>query len=637
MFGIKKKKPDFKDQMKDIERDLLYKESKGTGAFVDPSYKEAFYGNQFYHGRKSNRNNTVIIVSIILAVVFVWLIFIGTVILAFSKNTSKDYYAEAKKYYDKKDYKKAVESLDKALDKNKNDFDALYLKGTSLNDMEQFMDALNCLKAAEKLKNNSKDLFLEMGYSYYNLDKYEESAACYDKVLELDKSNTEAFIWKACNYIQLKNYSEAVKLCDEALEIDNKDAFAYDTKGLAYSYMEKFEEALSAFDKAIEIDPKYEDAYLDKIYLLYHENSYYDCINFCLDSSKKLTSSSEILYYLGDCYSEQCLSEKAVEAYKSALNLDPKNADLTARLGWEYYYAQDYSNASKFADEAMSLEKENQSAVSLKAALKDEETPETEKIVKLFRENYLYIDKVKDFEEVSKNFTSKTSVSNKDIENYLNSVRVKDDPFTFILKDDDYEDFIKNESDSHIQSKMIDSNTVYIKINSFTPNVDYEFKKIVEGISKTENVNLIIDLRNNTGGLANPANSILDMLLPDCTTSYLINREGRVKSYYSGEGQVKFKKIILMVNEYTASSSELLALGLKQYLNNVTIIGHPTLGKGVGQMSYENKAMKYCIFVVNFYWNVKEKNISGDRIHPDIIVTGNSLDNYMNTVNSIIK
>lgn len=57
--------------------------------------------------------------------------------------------------------------------------------------------------------------------------------------------------------------------------------------------------------------------------------------------------------------------------------------------------------------------------------------------------------------------------------------------------------------------------------------------------------------------------------------------------------KVKFKHIYIFVNQNSASSSELLSLGLKKYLNNVTIIGTPTVGKGVGQITFEDKNKKY--------------------------------------------
>ena len=108
-------------------------------------------------------------------------------------------------------------------------------------------------------------------------------------------------------------------------------------------------------------------------------------------------------------------------------------------------------------------------------------------------------------------------------------------------------------------------------------------------------------------------------------------------TYYSDANIVKFKRIFVLTNEHTASSSELLALGLKKNLPNVTIVGRPTYGKGVGQTVYENKSKKYLIYLVSFYWNVNEKTIMAKKINPDVRVNGNNLNTFIKTVEKQIK
>ena len=594
--------------------------------------------NEFY-GNQSNVKKPPMILKVLLGliVVLIWGSVGLGVIEGFKGSRSESLYENALEYYNQGEYEKSLNFLDKILEMDKKNFKALYAKGITLNVMEKYLEALSVLKEAEKVNEDSEGLFSEIGYAYNNLEKYENSIEYYEKVLEANNKSTEALTWLAYNNVCMENYDEALKLCDKSSEIDNSNAFTYNTKGLAYFYMGNLDEALIHYDQAIQLDPQYEDAYLNKIYLLYYKGSYYDCINFCLESKETLKQSSEVLYYLGDCYSDQGQSEKAVEAYKSALELDSGNAALTSRLGWEYYYSQDYKTALIYADKSAALDKFNKSAQSLKEYLKKEEAPEAEKIVEFVKENYLYIDKVNSFEDKAKEFVKKTTVTPKDVWSFLQSIKVKEDPFTFVLSGKDYEDYIQYETETHIASEQYNSNTVMIKVKSFTPNVDYEFKSIIEKLKDTENINLVIDLRNNFGGLTMPANSILDMLLPECTTSYLVRRDGRINTYYSGKGQIKFKQVIILVNEYSASSSELLALGLKKYLNNVTIIGRPTTGKGVGQISYENKEKKYLVFLVNFYWNVKEQNIAGNRIYPDINININTEEGYLKALNKLLK
>jgi C-terminal processing protease CtpA/Prc len=130
---------------------------------------------------------------------------------------------------------------------------------------------------------------------------------------------------------------------------------------------------------------------------------------------------------------------------------------------------------------------------------------------------------------------------------------------------------------------------------------------------------------------------MLDALLPKCETSRLVFSNGKYAAYYSDKKQVKFKKIIILVNEKSASCSELLTLCLNKSLNNVVVVGHPTFGKGVGQQVYEDREDKYMIYLTSFYWEVKKTCIAGSRIYPEITVKGSSDSDYFNVVDKQIK
>jgi len=253
-----------------------------------------------------------------------------------------------------------------------------------------------------------------------------------------------------------------------------------------------------------------------------------------------------------------------------------------------------------------------------------------ERIVDFVKNNYLYYDKITNFDALANEFIAKGEVSVNDICKFIDSIRQKNDMFTFVIYGDEYDLVKYEESISQVSSRQLEPNMHYIKINSFTPSVSWEFKEIIDSIENPEEKVLIIDLRDNLGGVTSSSNDILDYLLPACTTSYIVYRDGYMYPYYSDAAQIKFKKILVLVNEYSASSSEILALGLKKHLSNVVIIGHPTVGKGVGQLAYEDKAKKYMIYLVSFYWNVMEENIMEKKIVPDIYVNGSSDTAYIN-------
>ncbi|MBC8062409.1 MAG: tetratricopeptide repeat protein [Clostridiaceae bacterium] len=505
-------------------------------------------------------------------------------------------------------------------------------KGKKLLNQSDYYGAINYFNQAEKSDKKNSILYLNLGEAYFRIKKYEEALTNFNKSLAITSTNPNAFAFKAYDYVMLENYVEADKFCAEALKLDPKNAFAYNVKGqISYSKYND-EDALTNFDKAIKLNKNYYEPYINKIKTIYDEKEYLNCITFSKETLKKFPKSVEIYKYISNCFSQLEKHEDAISELNLALEIDPKDPDLLSSIGWEYFYNKNSSQASTFAKKALSIDPELKDALDLLDSIDKDSLSEAVKIVNFIKTNYLYFDKVIDFDKKAKAFEDLKTLTTKDITNFIEDIKIKDDNFTFTLTDSDFNHRITEKTANEITSKSLKENTFYLKINSFNNTVDLDFQDVLVKIKNPEQMNLVIDLRNNSGGVISAANNILDVLLPKCTTSFTINRTGSTHSYYSDEKQIKFKKIIILVNEYTASSSELLTLGLKKYLNNVVIIGHTTFGKGVGQLTYDNADKKYSIFLVSFYWNVKESNIAGTGIMPDIAVNGTSDSYYINKV-----
>lgn len=151
----------------------------------------------------------------------------------------------------------------------------------------------------------------------------------------------------------------------------------------------------------------------------------------------------------------------------------------------------------------------------------------------------------------------------------------------FLSKDfiEKYEDSGKKQA-GEIYSKSFDENTYYIDLKDFYDDVTYE--RVQSYISEMKlHKNLIIDLRNNTGGPLDELRKVAEIFLDQDQVIYKTKRSDSEKVVRSkNEKQVEFEKIVLLTNHKTASASELLILALKENLNNVVIIGTTTYGKG---------------------------------------------------------
>ena len=131
---------------------------------------------------------------------------------------------------------------------------------------------------------------------------------------------------------------------------------------------------------------------------------------------------------------------------------------------------------------------------------------------------------------------------------------------------------------------MLNKTSGYIKINRFAENTYDEFRVGLEQLKKRGMTTLIIDLRDNGGGYLERAVSIADEFLKDKElVVFTKNRKGTVdKTYATEEGIFETGKLYVLINENSASASEILA-GALQDNDRATIVGRRSFGKGLVQ------------------------------------------------------
>lgn len=135
---------------------------------------------------------------------------------------------------------------------------------------------------------------------------------------------------------------------------------------------------------------------------------------------------------------------------------------------------------------------------------------------------------------------------------------------------------IKNMTD-----EMIDSETGYMRIKSFEGNVSQFFAEGIDSMISAGMKGLIIDLRDNPGGMVNEAVKMADKLLPKGIVAYTIDRQGNRHDYISDEKMIDIP-IVILINGHSASASEILAGAVKDYFRG-KLVGTKTFGKGIVQ------------------------------------------------------
>ena len=126
---------------------------------------------------------------------------------------------------------------------------------------------------------------------------------------------------------------------------------------------------------------------------------------------------------------------------------------------------------------------------------------------------------------------------------------------------------------------MLDDKIGYIAVSSFEEVTKQQFRDALEKLEKEGERSLIIDLRNNGGGLLSTAVDMLDRLLPKGTLVYTMDKKGEKEVYSSTDKEHFDKPVAILVNENSASASEVFSGAMQDYKKAV-LVGTTTFGKG---------------------------------------------------------
>ena len=171
-----------------------------------------------------------------------------------------------------------------------------------------------------------------------------------------------------------------------------------------------------------------------------------------------------------------------------------------------------------------------------------------------------------------------------------------------------------------VEGKKLNNNIGYISFSSFDETTAEDFKNIYENLKKEGITSLIIDLRNNGGGIVNGALEIADYLLnKDDIILYEVDKFQNEKIEKSKKDPIINMPIVILTNNNTASASEILAGALKEH-NKATIVGTKTYGKGVIQQILSLPDGSGLKITCEEYQTPNRTKINKIGIEPDFVV-----------------
>ena len=167
--------------------------------------------------------------------------------------------------------------------------------------------------------------------------------------------------------------------------------------------------------------------------------------------------------------------------------------------------------------------------------------------------------------------------------------------------------------------EMLESKTGYVAVSSFSQTTPVQFDKAINKLLSQGMEKLVIDLRENGGGSLSACVEMLDRLLPEGLLVYTKTKDGKEKEYSSTDKEVFEKPFAVLINENSASASEIFAGAVKDRKAGI-LVGKTTFGKGIVQKIYaldDGSAVK---LTNSEYFTPNGNNIHGVGIAPDVVV-----------------
>ncbi len=194
-----------------------------------------------------------------------------------------------------------------------------------------------------------------------------------------------------------------------------------------------------------------------------------------------------------------------------------------------------------------------------------------------------------------------------------------------IERDGEIEDYAierREISANSVKSEMLDDNVGYVRITGFNTNESgsdestfSEFKENVDALREQGMEKMVIDLRDNPGGVLDVVCDIADYLLPEGIITYTETRKGEKQEYKSDPEELDIPMAVL-INGNSASASEILTGALKDY-GKAVVIGENSFGKGIVQSVYPFYDGSGVSMTIAKYYTPNGVCIHGIGIEPD--------------------
>lgn len=160
----------------------------------------------------------------------------------------------------------------------------------------------------------------------------------------------------------------------------------------------------------------------------------------------------------------------------------------------------------------------------------------------------------------------------------------------------------------------------YMYIDTFASNTYKQFSKQLKKLEKKNIDSLIIDVRGNSGGRLTQVNEILDEFLDKKIEIYRIETKGKEKKVYTTDKTKRNYPVVVLVNDGSASASEILASAFMYNYKKATIVGNTTYGKGTIQKAVELSSGASLKYTTQKWLTSKGESLQDKGLTPEVEV-----------------
>lgn len=164
-----------------------------------------------------------------------------------------------------------------------------------------------------------------------------------------------------------------------------------------------------------------------------------------------------------------------------------------------------------------------------------------------------------------------------------------------------------------VESKRIG----YLDVDVISSNTYKQFNKNLKRLENKNIDSLIIDLRDNPGGHLSQTKEILSMFFNKKTVLYQLKDKDTKKKIYSSSNETRSYPIVILVNDGSASASEIITSCFMENYNNIKVVGTTTYGKGTVQQSHQLSTGTSIKYTVQEWLTSNGKSINEKGIKPD--------------------